>query len=152
MLKYYNYDVVFQEVPDEVSLAINLTNCPNHCKDCHSPHLWENIGEELSEDELTRLVEIYRGDITCVCIMGGDAAKNEVEDLAHYIKNTLQLKVAWYSGRYDKPVNINDFDYIKFGPYIEEKGGLKSPETNQRFYKVTNGNLIDCTERFQRKH
>lgn len=26
MLKYYNYDIVFQEYPDEVTLAINLTN------------------------------------------------------------------------------------------------------------------------------
>ena len=151
MLKYYNYDVVFQEVPDEVSLAINLTNCPNHCPDCHSKHLWEDIGEELSEDETSRLVDIYRGDITCVLIMGGDASKNEVEALAHYIKHSLKLKVAWYSGRYEKPSNIGDFDYIKFGPYIEENGGLKSPNTNQKFYKVVDGDLIDQTYRFQRR-
>ena len=151
MLKYYNYDVVFQEVPDEVSLAINLTNCPNHCPDCHSKHLWEDIGEQLSEDELKRLVEIYRGDITCVLIMGGDASKNEVEALAHYIKHSLNLKVAWYSGRYDKPLNISDFDYLKFGPYLEEKGGLKSADTNQRYYKVVDGELIDQTERFRKR-
>ena len=151
MLKYYNYDVVFQEVPDEVSLAINLTNCPNHCPDCHSKHLWEDIGEELSEDETSRLVEIYRGDITCVLIMGGDASKDEVEALAHYIKHNLKLKVAWYSGRYDKPLNISDFDYLKFGPYLEEKGGLKSADTNQRFYKVVGGELIDQTERFRKR-
>ena len=30
MLKYANYDIVFQEVPDEVTLAINISNCPNH--------------------------------------------------------------------------------------------------------------------------
>ena len=151
MLKYYNYDVVFQEVPDEVSLAINLTNCPNHCPDCHSKHLWEDIGEELSEDETSRLVDIYRGDITCVLIMGGDASKNEVEALAHYIKHSLNLKVAWYSGRYEKPQNIGDFDYLKFGPYLEEKGGLKSADTNQRFYKVVDGKLIDQTERFRKR-
>ena len=151
MLKYYNYDVVFQEVPDEVSLAINLTNCPNRCPDCHSKHLWEDIGEELSEDETSRLVDIYRGDITCVLIMGGDASKNEVEALAHYIKHSLNLKVAWYSGRYEKPQNIGDFDYLKFGPYLEEKGGLKSADTNQRFYKVVNGELIDQTERFRKR-
>ena len=151
MLKYYNYDVVFQEVPDEVSLAINLTNCPNRCPDCHSKHLWEDIGEELSEDETSRLVDIYRGDITCVLIMGGDASKNEVEALAHYIKHSLNLKVAWYSGRYEKPQNIGDFDYLKFGPYLEDKGGLKSADTNQRFYKVVDGELIDQTERFRKR-
>lgn len=149
-MKYYNYDVVFQEVPDEVSLAINITNCPNHCPDCHSKHLWEDIGEELTEDELNRLVDIYRGDITCVLIMGGDASKNEVETLAHYIKHSLNLKVAWYSGRYDNPLNISDFDYLKLGPYLTEKGGLKNHDTNQKFYKVFNGKLIDQTYRFQK--
>jgi len=152
MLKYYNYDIVFQEVPDEVSLAVNITNCPNHCKGCHSLHLWEDIGTELTENELDRLAEIYRGDITCICLMGGDASKSEVESLAHHIKNTLNLKVAWYSGRYDKPLNINNFDYLKFGPYIAEKGGLKSPGTNQRFYKVVDGNLLDITDRFCKRH
>lgn len=150
MLKYYNYDVVFQEVPDEVSLAINLTNCPNHCPDCHSKHLWEDIGEQLTEDEVKRLVDIYRGDITCVLIMGGDASKNEVEALAHYIKHSLNLKVAWYSGRYNEPANTSDFDYVKFGPYLTEKGGLKSPGTNQRFYKVVDGKMVDQTYKFQR--
>ena len=152
MLKYYNYDIVFQEVPDEVTLAINITNCPNHCKNCHSPHLWKDFGTELTENEIDRLAEIYRGDITCICLMGGDASKGEVEILAHYIKHSLNLKVAWYSGRYDKPLNINDFDYIKLGPYIPEKGGLKSSGTNQRFYKVVDGVMIDIIDRFQKIH
>ena len=39
MLKYYNYDIVFQEYPDEVTLAINLTMCPNRCVGCHSAYL-----------------------------------------------------------------------------------------------------------------
>lgn len=150
MLKYYNYDIVFQEVPDEVSLAINLTGCPNHCPGCHSPHLREDIGEELTENELDRLVGIYQGEITCVCIMGGDASVNEVGQLAHHIRNILGLKVAWYSGRYDMPADINDFDYIKFGPYDAEKGGLRSPGTNQRFYRIAEGELIDITCRFRR--
>ena len=37
MLKYAGYDIVFQEIPDEVTLAISLTNCPNRCPGCHSP-------------------------------------------------------------------------------------------------------------------
>ena len=50
MLKYYNYDIVFQEIPDEVTLAVNLTNCPHRCIGCHSPHLRHNIGEPLPAD------------------------------------------------------------------------------------------------------
>ena len=32
MLNYYNYDIVCQEIPDEITLAINITGCPNHCQ------------------------------------------------------------------------------------------------------------------------
>ncbi len=35
MLKYVNYDIVFQEFPDEVTLAINLSSCPNGSPGCH---------------------------------------------------------------------------------------------------------------------
>ena len=38
MLKYANFDIVFQEVPDEVTLAINISNCPNQCVGCHSKY------------------------------------------------------------------------------------------------------------------
>ena len=37
MLKYSNYEITFAEVPDEISLCINLTNCPHKCIGCHSP-------------------------------------------------------------------------------------------------------------------
>ena len=30
MLKYVNHDIVFQEFPDEVTLAINLSLCPTY--------------------------------------------------------------------------------------------------------------------------
>ena len=39
MLKYVNTGVVFQEIPDEVTLAINISNCPCHCPGCHSHYV-----------------------------------------------------------------------------------------------------------------
>lgn len=47
MTKYVDYDIVFQEVPGEVSLALNISNCPFKCEGCHSPHLRENIGRNV---------------------------------------------------------------------------------------------------------
>ena len=44
MLNYLNTGVVFQEIPDEVTLSINITGCPSRCPGCHSQYLWENIG------------------------------------------------------------------------------------------------------------
>ena len=29
MVRYHNFDIVFAEIPDETTLAINITNCPN---------------------------------------------------------------------------------------------------------------------------
>ena len=53
MLRYYNFDIVFAEIPEEVTLAINITNCPNRCVGCHSPHLQQDIGENLTTEELS---------------------------------------------------------------------------------------------------
>ena len=64
MLKYYNHDIVFQEYPDEVTLAINLTLCPNRCIGCHSAFLREDIGEELTPERITALIDANEG-ITC---------------------------------------------------------------------------------------
>ena len=50
MLKYVNTGIVFQEIPDEVTLAINISNCPCHCPGCHSHYLWEDIGLPLDTD------------------------------------------------------------------------------------------------------
>ncbi len=72
MLKYTDYDIVFQEIPDEVTLAVNLSGCPHRCKGgCHSPHLQQDIGEELNEEAISRLLQLYEHSITCICFMGG---------------------------------------------------------------------------------
>ena len=150
MLKYVDTKVVFQEVPDEITLAINISNCPCHCEGCHSPYLAEDIGEPLDLQHLTNLIDSNKG-ITCVCIMGGDANPTEVDDIAQDIKEYYpKLKVAWYSGKQElsKDINLEFFDFIKLGPYIEELGPLNSRTTNQRFYKVSDGELIDITSRF----
>ncbi len=147
-MKYYNTDIVFQEVPDEVSLAVNITNCPNNCVGCHSEHLRDDIGVTLTDAEVDRLLLPYLGTITCFCIMGGDACISEVEHLAAYVKNKYHVKTAWYSGRYHMPDNISYFDYIKLGPFVKEQGGLKSKDTNQRFYRIDNGVAVDITHVF----
>ena len=91
MLRYYNFDIVFQEIPDEVTLAINLTCCPNRCKGCHSPHLRQKIGPELTTSELDSIILRYKNEITCVCFMGGD---NDVEAIGQQHKKGSK-KPAW---------------------------------------------------------
>ncbi len=154
MLKYYNFDIVFAEIPDEVTLAINITNCPNRCVGCHSPHLQEDIGMPLDENELSKLVQKYNYDITCVCFMGGDREPNAVDKLATFIKkNFSNIKTAWYSGKpqLSETINLNNFDYIKLGPFQAENGPLNKPTTNQKLFSISeNGNMTDITNRFWR--
>ena len=148
-MKVASFDIVFQEIPGEVTLALNLSNCPCHCPGCHSQHLAEDIGEPVTEDLLDSLTGRYKGLITCVAFMGGDADPEEVVRWAEYVR---PLKTAWYSGRMNMPKNEKAFDYVKLGPYIESLGGLKSPTTNQRFYKREDDTWIDITSVFQKKN
>ena len=59
MLRLASFDVVFQEIPGEVTLALNLSGCPNRCAGCHSPHLWEEVGEPLDDNLLNSLLSGY---------------------------------------------------------------------------------------------
>ena len=155
MLKYVNTGVVFQEIPDEVTLAINISNCPCHCPGCHSHYLWDDIGMPLDTDAIDAFIERYGDDITCLSFMGGDVDPVGVNQLAQYIHETYpQFKVAWYSGRLrvSSAVNKADFDYLKVGPYIQHLGPLKSPTTNQRLYRQReDGYFEDITYRFWRQ-
>lgn len=154
MLKFVNYDIVFQEIPDEVTLAINISNCPNHCRGCHSPYLMDDIGSLLTEDVLDQFLREYGKEITCICFMGGDSAPQDIEWFAAYLcrQNISPVKVGWYSGKQElpKPFETKWFHYIKLGPYIEQLGSLKSENTNQRLYKILedDGKLCDITHRF----
>lgn len=153
MIKYIETKIVFSEVPDEITLAINISNCPCHCKGCHSSYLAEDIGEELTIERLTQLATETEG-ITCIAFMGGDNDPKRINRLAKWVQNNLDLKVAWYSGR-DKlsdQIELKNFDYIKLGRYDEEYGPLTDPNTNQKFYKifrVPNGRvMVDYTDKF----
>ena len=134
-MKYLNTMITFSEFPDEIALCINITNCPFHCPGCHSPELWEDIGTELTKEELSKLIEHSKG-ITCVGFMGGNL--KEVNPLAEYVKNINPLlKVGWYTGgvlEENELFKLKFLDYIKIGPYIKELGGLDNPNTNQRMY------------------
>lgn len=161
MLKYVNWDIVFQEVPDEVTLAINISNCPCHCKDCHSSYLASDIGTPLAwwaehskeEDSIDTSIDQLLSQveaITCVGLMGGDAEPELVNMLAGEIQYNYGLKTAWYSGRQElsDKIYLDNFNYIKLGPYIPERGPLNNKNTNQKFYQVMNRALIDITYKF----
>ena len=155
MLRYTDYDIVFQEIPDEVTLAVNLSGCPNRCPGCHSPQLQREIGAPLTAEALEGILARYGSSITCVCMMGGDGDPEAVSALAEYLRRSrLDLRIAWYSGRTEPPAGFRAerFDYLKLGPYVEALGGLRSPATNQRLWRLRpDGSRTDLTHRFRQE-
>ncbi len=141
-LKYHSYTVACQEVPDEISLIINISGCPHHCEGCHSKYLWDYTGNYISDD-IEKIIGKYKGYISCVCFMGGDQNPDELKQLLQIIKSKYHLKTCVYTGL-DRLTYIDSkwiacCDYIKIGSYQSDKGGLDNPNTNQRMYKnITN--------------
>ncbi|WP_374030665.1 4Fe-4S cluster-binding domain-containing protein [Bdellovibrio bacteriovorus] len=88
-MNIYKYDIVFQEVPDHVSLAFYVCGCPLKCPGCHSPELWtEKTGTPLTTELLQQLITRYRGRITCVLFLGGEWHETE---LCHFLKSAITI-------------------------------------------------------------
>lgn len=153
-MKYTDEMVCFQEVPDETALSFSISNCPYHCKGCHSSYLFEDIGIPLL-DIIKERLDFHKGLITCVLFMGGDDPR-QIEELLECVRicEKYNIKLALYTGAEKDKVDSRIwrvFDYVKVGPYIEALGGLDKETTNQRMYKKENGKWKDITYKFWEK-
>ena len=153
MLKYQNYDVVMQEVPDEISLAIAIGGCRIQCRGCHSRHLWEDKGESLTIEAVDELLNLERG-VTCLLLLGGEHDIDSlIEIFMHFYK---KIKTAWYCGLDMIPkdkIGILDYlDIYKLGHYDMDLGGLDSPTTNQRMYRRNKSEWEDITSVFWKQN
>lgn len=148
-MKYVDVKEVFAEIPDEITLAISISGCPIHCPGCHSQYLWADVGEPLTVEALSTMLENHIG-VTCLCLMGGDQDPAGIDQLARWVRENSQVRIAWYSGRCELPPEITPahFDYLKTGPYDAKCGPLNVKTTNQRLYRVEQGRLTDITHRF----
>ena len=147
MIKYIPElsDVVFEEIPDRVSLAVEITNCRGTCPGCHSPFLKLDIGKELTPEDIDKLIEENFG-VNCFLFMGEGNDLQALLSLCAYLKKRFpQLETGLYSGREEIEKELfAAFDYVKLGPYVQELGPLNERTTNQRLYYHGK----DITERF----
>ena len=142
--------VVLEEIPDRVSLAVDISNCRGNCTGCHSPFLKKDIGRELTPEVIDSLVADNFG-VNCFLFLGEGRDPETLLDLADHVRS-LGLEVAVYSGReVVEDVFWQHFDYIKVGPYRPECGPLNQRTTNQRLYHIVNGQPRDITERFWKR-
>lgn len=149
MLKYLYKQEIFREVPGEITLGISISGCRIHCVGCHSRELWEDKGTPLTIEELDELMKEHRG-LTCLLLLGGEHNIDALTELFMWAHK--RVKTAWYCGLdmipKDKLGILQYLDFIKIGSYDMELGPLNESTTNQRFYEVINGELIDHTYLF----
>lgn len=138
-MNIYKYDIVFQEVPNHISLAFYVCGCALKCPGCHSTELWaENNGYPLSADLFSQLLSEYKDRISCVLFLGGEWRQDDLVQLLK-IAQAQQLATALYTGELSVPTELTDnLDFLKTGPWRRELGGLDSPTTNQVFYDLKN--------------
>ena len=147
MVKYLNYAITFSEVPDEISLCFNITNCCFNCDGCHSPYLQKDIGTDLNKD-IQKIFNLYKDQFTCVCFLGEGNDKKGLQKLIDYAHNN-NYKTCLYSGRDEISFNdYNNLDYYKKGSYKKELGGLNNKNTNQKMYKKEGDKWKDITYKF----
>ena len=85
------------------------------------------MGEGRNEDELMKVLCIIRSHGLRTCLYSGS-------DSSEPFRRLIPL-----------------LDYLKLGPYRQDVGGLDHRETNQRFYRIENGKLLDETKQFWRE-
>lgn len=145
-LRYRHEEIVWIEVPGEVSLAYQFTGCPLRCKGCHSADTWKlGSGQLLSLDYFSQRLQQYKHLITCVLFMGGEWLP---EQLVLYLQlaKDVNLKTCLYTGleKEQVPAQLLPYlDYLKTGPWIAELGGLDNPTSNQRFIDLQSGTLLN---------
>ena len=139
---YYDFQVIFKEVPGEISLCFSISGCTLQCKGCHSPHLWkEGFGTKLTEDYYKNILVKYNQFATCILFMGGEWHENELIKLLKIAKS-YKYKTCLYTGEKEVSNKIsNELTWLKTGKWIAELGGLNNKNTNQKYINIkTNTN------------
>lgn len=137
MIKYVDKSIVFEEIPDRVTLAFSISNCQNRCKGCHSPFLRKDVGDVLNEEVILNDFDKDLKRCNCVLFLGEGNDIESLIKLNDFIKERYKIETAIYSGRDSvEDYFFEHFDFVKIGSYQADKGGLNRETTNQRlFYK-----------------
>jgi len=143
-MNFSHPQIVMQEIPGEITLALSISGCPLKCPGCHSAFTWDpSYGKQLNQLSLSYMLNQYRGMITCVLFYGGEWDLNHLIPLLQFIRSQ-GLLTALYSGLDELPEKlVKELDFLKTGPYISHLGGLESPYTNQRLINTKTGEILN---------
>jgi len=149
-MNYSHPQIVLQEVPGEITLALSISGCPIRCPGCHSPFTWNPLyGQLMNKSSLFQLIEKYENMISCVLFYGGEWEKELLKKHLDDIRRR-GLLTALYTGLDTVDDEIaSRLDFVKLGPWIESLGGLDSKGTNQRLIDLRSG---ECLNHYFQKH
>ena len=159
MIKYVPEmtNVVLEEIPDRLTLAIDISNCTGLCEGCHSPFLRRDVGVELTPEAIDSLIAGNFG-INCFLFLGEGNDHAALMSAANYVRRAYpSLARGLYSGRESVEEDVWElFDYVKIGPFRPSCGPLNKTTTNQRLYRILHNadgtrTVDDITARFWRK-
>ena len=159
MIKYVPEmtNVVLEEIPDRLTLAIDISNCTGLCEGCHSPFLRRDVGVELTPEAIDSLIAGNFG-INCFLFLGEGNDHAALMSAANYVRRAYpSLAHGLYSGRESVEEDVWElFDYVKIGPFRPSCGPLNKTTTNQRLYRILHNadgtrTVDDITARFWRK-
>ena len=158
MIKYVPEmtNVVLEEIPDRLTLAIDISNCTGLCEGCHSPFLRRDVGVELTPEAIDSLIAGNFG-INCFLFLGEGNDHAALMSAANYVRRAYpSLALGLYSGRESVEEDVWElFDYVKIGPFRPSCGPLNKTTTNQRLYRILHNadgtrTVDDITARFWR--
>ena len=142
-MRLFTSQITFQEIPDEICLSLHIAGCPLRCEGCHSSDAWAKTkGTPFAVMQFRQILDRYAAALTCVVFLGGEWHETElVQLLAH--ARSRNLKTALYTGLDDVSEQLKSrLDYLKTGRWLPHRGGLDSPNTNQRLIDLQTGKLI----------
>jgi len=163
MLRYLGKpSVTFAEFPDEVSLCLNISNCPGTCMHCSEPELRQDVGISITEEVIDSLIETHPG-ITLFGFLGGDADHASILKFTKYIHaGHPELKVGFYSGCNFLNLKLaKELDYYKIGEFRMFEGEVETwkdqtagpiclPTSNQIMFKREDDHLVNITDKFRK--
>lgn len=144
MLHFSTEQIVWQEVPGEVSLAYTITGCQLGCKGCHSSESWDaSQGTLLTDDYFEQRLNQYQGLISCVLFLGGEWQPVTLQRKLQLARQR-SLNTCLYTGLDDIDASLKDeLTYLKTGRWLPERGGLNNPNTNQRLVDLRTGQTLN---------
>lgn len=148
-LRFTTEQIVWQEVPNETSLAFLIAGCPLRCAGCHSADSWKaGSGRELSAEYLKGRLKRYQGLISCVLFLGGEWQPEALIDMLKIVQEA-GLKSCLYTGLERAELEaVSDgivprLDYLKTGRWLSERGGLDQLTTNQKLINLSTGEVLN---------